>query len=511
MSQSSSSNAALGGPAPVASSAGRLSDFPDWLGPMLVKDLRQSLRSRSFVVVFILLQGFICLTLLMSMAATGMDAGFGFYWSVVWAVLLIAVPLRGLGAVSQERQAAMLELITLTKLNAWRLVAGKWAALSALTLLVFVCLVPCVMLRYFAVGASVADEIIMLTLLTVAGLAANALTVSASCFPERWARGLLLLGFVFLGLWSMGFSLAGMAMAGSGVNLTSVLAQAEFWVSLAMAPVAILFFLSYGAGLICDPAENHSSPRRIGLLAVILALIGLRFGFDLAEEVIITLVVFLFGIAVADAATDAPRVLVRVARPFARRGAVGVLAARFFAPGWHTSGWYVLLLAPIVSLLIIPVTGLAEVNYLGFCVVLVVGAGTVLWGTVVDRLMYRNEPPSFPRIVMIQAVAWIMAALIITFEEGIARDQLSVSALFPHAMFINLFRLANSYSSVGGVFGLLDELVVLIGLGHFVIASLVLYAISKPIREAWSVAMAQAASVPAVNRPELVKEDGAEG
>ena len=36
--------------------ASRGDDFPDWFGPMLVKELRQGLKTRTFVVSFITLQ-----------------------------------------------------------------------------------------------------------------------------------------------------------------------------------------------------------------------------------------------------------------------------------------------------------------------------------------------------------------------------------------------------------------------------------------------------------------------
>ncbi len=37
--------------------ADRLADFSDRLSPMLVKELRQGLRAKTFVIVFLLLQG----------------------------------------------------------------------------------------------------------------------------------------------------------------------------------------------------------------------------------------------------------------------------------------------------------------------------------------------------------------------------------------------------------------------------------------------------------------------
>lgn len=467
---------------PVASSRSRLSDFPDRLGPMLVKELRQGLRSRSFVAIFILMQGFICITLLGSLATPGVDAGGGFYWGVVWLVLLFALPLRGMQAVVQERSASMLELIHLTRLTSYRIVAGKWAALSAQTLLVVICLLPCTMLRYFAFGISVAEEALVLLLLASIGVVGNAIGVATSCFPERWSRGLLLLAALFIALWSFGgiwsmFMFDAFDMFGSG--LLEAAATLEFWLFLCLIPLAVIFFLLFGAGLIAGPAENHSTPRRLLVTGVLLAVVAARWMPGVDVEFFAIIAVFIAIAAAADAATDAPRLLPRIARPFARIGPFGRIAALLFAPGWHTAAfWLLLVVCPLTALTFPPVTGGGRETAL-FMMVLAVGVGTVLWGTIIDRLLYRHQPPSLPRMLLLQVVAWIVAGFAVAYEAATVGSGYTVSILLPHAMFINVFRLA---PTLGVPF---DKDAVMLGLMHCIIAVAILVAMAKPLARGW--------------------------
>ena len=75
-------------PAPPAGA-----DFPDWLSPMLVKELRQGVRTRVFVALFILLQVAMLLTVSLTLlvAAHGLDTstGTGFFWVFVGLPVLV--------------------------------------------------------------------------------------------------------------------------------------------------------------------------------------------------------------------------------------------------------------------------------------------------------------------------------------------------------------------------------------------------------------------------------------
>ena len=111
-------------------------DFADWLSPMLVKELRQGVRTRVFVLLFILLQLLMLLDLVAEPARRRHRAGrLGRHGVFLdhggGCPSLVILPIGGLNAVGGEIKANTLELIFLTRLTAFRIVFGKWCALFA--------------------------------------------------------------------------------------------------------------------------------------------------------------------------------------------------------------------------------------------------------------------------------------------------------------------------------------------------------------------------------------------
>jgi len=111
----------------------------DWLSPILVKELRQGMRARVFVISYLLLQVFLSVLVLANAAAQGdsraLEDESHYFWVIVGFALLVLMPLRGLVSVSQEVKNRTMETIMLTRLTAWRVVFGKWSALFAQSLL----------------------------------------------------------------------------------------------------------------------------------------------------------------------------------------------------------------------------------------------------------------------------------------------------------------------------------------------------------------------------------------
>src|SRR5688500_7075910 len=107
-------------PAPSASIVAR--DFPGWLPPMLVKELRQGLRTRGFVGTLV---GFQVLMLILTLIALGTQnavtpsarmagaALTGFFWIVLAVQLIFVTPSRALGGLQLEVDAKTLDLLML--------------------------------------------------------------------------------------------------------------------------------------------------------------------------------------------------------------------------------------------------------------------------------------------------------------------------------------------------------------------------------------------------------------
>src|SRR5882724_4477643 len=101
-------------------------DFPGWLSPMLVKELRQGLRTRGFVGALVIFQIVMLVLMLAALASqtaqnpTARMSGAGitgaFFWAVISVQLLIVTPFRALGGLQHEVESRTLDLLLLTRL-----------------------------------------------------------------------------------------------------------------------------------------------------------------------------------------------------------------------------------------------------------------------------------------------------------------------------------------------------------------------------------------------------------
>ena len=140
---------------------------------MLVKELRQGMRTNLFSVAFILLQALMVLSLLAGLADPGSWAASGFFWFFVVVILLVIQPLRGINALSSEYLLNTMDLIQLTKLDAWRITFGKWTALNAQTLLFVTGVLPYLVMRYFLGNVNFVIDLAGLFFLTLGSALAS--------------------------------------------------------------------------------------------------------------------------------------------------------------------------------------------------------------------------------------------------------------------------------------------------------------------------------------------------
>lgn len=309
-------------------------DFGDWLSPMLVKELRQGVRTRVFVVMFILLQVLllvnITLTLLVAAVQEDTMTGSVFFWLTVSLPVLIVLPLNALGALGAEIKANTLELTFLTRLTASRIILGKWFAIFTQALLLVAAVLPYLVLRYFIGGINVSSELAKLGILLALSAVLSAGAVGISGFPPRIVRAIAAVFCVFaffFGISSLSYFFGGSAVLGVDLN------AAEIAGVFACGSTLLAMMLEIGAGRIAPPAENHSATLRLlayGLLAV--AALAHLLG---RSTLLVTLLAFSIAVGVcAIALCEQPRHILSLFRPFARRGWAGRALGKLLYPGW---------------------------------------------------------------------------------------------------------------------------------------------------------------------------------
>ncbi len=397
---------------------------------MLVKELRQGMRTNLFTVAFILLQTVMILSLLAGLADPGSGASEVFFWFFVVATLLVVQPLRGFNALCSEQALNTMDLIQLTRLDAWRITLGKWTALNAQTLLFVTGVLPYLTMRYFLGNVNLVQELAALLFLALGSALASAITVGCSAFRHFALRGILVLGFG-IGAVSLYFALR-MTIFHSGGGLGLELAPMGL-AALAMV-YGCFFFLSFGASRIAPLSENHATRKRLFALGSA-ALCGAFFFLDLEEGA--TLVVgLILGFACVDALTEPLPVYARVLEPFKKRFPLR-LAALFLAPGWLSGLGFFLLCSWLWVRVVafgISSSGSYSPDRIEFATASLSAANILLFPLVFIHLFFPRHASgsfTFGLYTFIQVCLGVVTGMVVAFGELVSRYEQLVYLLVP--------------------------------------------------------------------------------
>ena len=425
-------------------------DFPAWISPMLVKELRQGVQSGAFAWTFILLQVamFLLMTFWVLNRSTGLQSRLevnqlfhGFFWAVFGFAAAVILPVRAAGSMTAERIGNTLDLLRLTHLSSTQIVLGKWLAVMAQVLLIAAAVLPYLVLQYFFGGLDIVADLFsfMVVLLVAAVITAGSL---AAAGQSPLTRGLITAFFFF----AVPNFLGG---AGS-VFGTAVLSP---WSALpAILVVAVLLtavMLVYAAAAIAPPAENHAARVRVlALVATGLALVaGAWFGPISASFVIAVTVLLVAGIAIAELTSD-PVELASIHAPFARLGPFGRLAAMVLTPGWATAICFTLLVAPFLGLAVVsgfpglPPTAMIPEKF-------VLGVAAILFPL---SLMLRTRAGKTRRVVFFGVQIFSLVIFFLQSPLGFSNTAAveifrALTNLLPLAALLNLLTVSGS----GGV------------------------------------------------------------
>lgn len=407
-----------------------LFDFPDRLSPMLVKELRQGMRTKAFVGVFLALQIILGVILLSAGAASTSDDAGSTISNIIFIFFSIAVliiqPMRGITALSSEVKGNTIDMMVLTRLSAWRIVTGKWASIVSQSALLLVTIIPYLILRYFFGGMNLIGEIVFLAVLFLSSATLTAVTVGLSASSSVILRSVLPMIALPIGGYSLLMALMFGFRSGGGMSTFFSLATEEsrISVSIYMATCAYygFFMLSTGTSLIAPYAENHSTLRRLISLAVtiIAAVLG-SMSFTDADALPFILTVVLLPVFAISLSEFAP-----LAAPtywkFAKRGPFGHLAGIFLFPGWASGFFFCLVLIGIFT---VPFT-LNQPTY-GSDDTLIYGLACLaglLFPAVIINLFRMNGPQRVSNYVLILLGSIVLSAVLAGITESLSNQNL---------------------------------------------------------------------------------------
>jgi hypothetical protein len=303
----------------------------DRLSPILVKELRQGIRSKLFLGAFLTVQVLLFLygtTLLMSDGFRGdSDMGRALFWTALVLPMLVLVPAMASQGIEKEISGKTLDLLLLTRISSYRLVLGKWASVIVQSTLLVTSALPYLTLRYFLGGMDIWSELVSFALLLLASALLAGITMGFWATKlNKLIKGAAVLGFVWFGPYMLAVLFASRhGLGGMGANVGPVL-----WL---YAFIATLMMLALAASRIGSPAENHSTPIRALALVTVGAALAIR-GTREVEVLSAVLAVVILGPALVGALTESLRPVPRLYAPFVRRSGLSRWLAFPLSPGW---------------------------------------------------------------------------------------------------------------------------------------------------------------------------------
>lgn len=200
--------AAASSPQTPPAVAGQLQDFADRWPAMVVKELRQGLRARGFVIPFMVLHGLalgaVAIEYLI-MRSAGASAGWssfiggpGIFWLVVYLVVAGVMPLRLMESLRGESDGGNTELLLLGGLTRWKIVRGKWQVQAVLTLLALISLMPYMLVRYFFGGVELVQSAFSFVSVLGCSLGMAGCVLGASGYAGLGMRFFIILAGAFM-------------------------------------------------------------------------------------------------------------------------------------------------------------------------------------------------------------------------------------------------------------------------------------------------------------------------
>lgn len=281
----------------------------DWFNPILVKEARQALKSKQFVLTFSLLLvaawGWTAIAILMLMPGiyyrpSGVTLLWGYY--LVLAVpMLLVVPLAAHRSLASEVDDGTLDLLSVTNLSPKQIITGKLASAALQVMLYFVTLFPCVAFSYLLRGVD------LLTIVALLGLTlgmASVLTVAGLFFASLATGRSGQLGMMVLMLVIVAISQFAIANTAYFVISYGITGSMEEFVAGGLSFFLFISTASYvllraAAAQLSPPSENRSTPIRVALIAHQVAIFSiityalLKYGLD--DEPIYAAIAYMAG------------------------------------------------------------------------------------------------------------------------------------------------------------------------------------------------------------------------
>lgn len=258
----------------------------DRMNPILVKEARQAMKSRQFVVTFslLLIFGWIYTLAFVAFSMPGLiyaplgSAMLLGYYLILTIPLLIVIPYAAFRSLASEREDGTFELLSITALSARQIVTGKLGSAVLQMMVYYSALAPCIAFTYLLRGVDVVTIGLVLAYTFLASLALCVIGLMLATVT-RSGHWLVVLSVVFV------MALLAFAVIWD-ITMTALLIEGdpmpyddpEFWIAnlivLSFYASFVLLFLMIAAAQLTFATENRSTKIRMVLLAQQTLIVG---------------------------------------------------------------------------------------------------------------------------------------------------------------------------------------------------------------------------------------------
>ncbi|MEO1615384.1 MAG: hypothetical protein AAFV88_06015 [Planctomycetota bacterium] len=240
-----------------------------WFNPILIKEARQSLKSRQFLVTYFCLLVASCAWTVLGVVFNAPEIYFiphgeellGGYYLILAVSTLAFVPLVAFRSLAAELDEGTYEMLAITRLTAWRIVAGKMNSAILQVLIYLSAIVPCLAFCYLLRGISLpAIVLTVIFVLTASVLLASFALMLSTVAMGRSSQTFLLVGLVAVIVFCL------FVCSGFVFNVVFSDDLGGEWLvlvlALVMAASFVVLFLAAAAARIAPITENRSTRMR---------------------------------------------------------------------------------------------------------------------------------------------------------------------------------------------------------------------------------------------------------
>jgi hypothetical protein len=264
----------------------RLATIADHANPILVKETRQALKSRQFIITFLVVLLGCWIVSFVGIAVVGPQiyfaaAGPGMlaaYYTILIVPLTLIVPFTAFRSLAAEQEENTFDLLSITALGSRQIVTGKLSS-SLVQMVVYLSAVsPCIAFTFLLRGVDAVTVAVLLAVSVLAsvGLSMLSLLIGAVARVHN-SQVIISVALVLLltgassGMWSLGMDIIG--IGSSDYRDPQFVQFAVFLLSFYVATFGLIH--SAAAAQVAFVSENRSTPLRWWMMAHQACLLGL--------------------------------------------------------------------------------------------------------------------------------------------------------------------------------------------------------------------------------------------